>query len=141
VRTFKIRALVPGVVLFSGCALIGGGAGEFVVEGETYRTSRVECARADGQIVAALTSGAAAMHVTVLDQPDPTVVMVFTGQRGGPPLLEMADDRGRAEVVRTGDAYEVTGVLLHTQHSQNAATGEEEEFSATFTCTRYAEAE
>ncbi|MDO5683255.1 MAG: lipoprotein LpqH, partial [Propionibacteriaceae bacterium] len=82
------------------------------------------------------TAGAAAMAITLSDDPQPKVVAINTGQRGGPPLLESAD--GRAEVVRTGDAFEVTGALVHTQHSQNAAAGTEEEFTASFTCKDYA---
>ncbi|WP_432558469.1 lipoprotein LpqH [Granulicoccus sp. GXG6511] len=136
-RAFAL-VVVPAVLL-SGCGLIGGSSGEFEVEGESYRASRVECGRTDGRIVATLTAGAAAMQVVMTDGPEATVEAIHAGQRGGPALLEMADGTGQAEVVRTEDRFELSGVLVHTQHSQNAPVGKEEEFTASFTCGRYSE--
>lgn len=127
-------ALIP---LLAGCALVSGGSGEFTVEGRTYRADRVECGRGDGEISISARSGPAAMDVRLTEADPPTITRVASGAAGSPPLLLMESERGQADLVRTGDTFRISGVLIHTEHSQNAAEGKDEEFSASFTCTSF----
>lgn len=131
----RTPAIALGAVLLTGCSFLAGGSGEFTVEGTTYRLDKVSCFRAKDGLALNASASSSSLVVTMTDAPQPEARTVQLGAAGTVTMdMREGEGAGHLAVQRTGDKFELSGVLVHTKESQNASAGTEEPFTAVIEC-------